>query len=78
MEEVVIPFTLEDYGTTIQIIVQYANELIEDDDGEDHIHPSWPLIMKFFRSMHGVDLKPRPRDNSPLAVMPAEAHPANN
>lgn len=69
-EPIIIPFTVEDYGVTLQIIVNYANFLIEDDESDDTpenpVDRDWPLIQEFFRRMHGAELKDRPRDNSPL------------
>jgi hypothetical protein len=65
-EEKIIPFTPQEYGVTLEIIVSYANLLIEDDNTDDPVDPIWPKIMEFFQSMHGATLKPRPRDNSPL------------
>lgn len=72
-EDLMIPFTPEDYGITLQIIVNYANLLIEDDesligDPENPVDPDWLLIQEFFRRMHGAELKDQPRDNSPLQM----------
>ena len=59
-DEVVIPFTQDEYGTTLELMVNFANRIISADDGKGPVDPMWPLMRKFFKGLHSVDLPERP------------------
>lgn len=52
-----------------QIIVSYANLLIEDDDDDSEVVAIWPSIQKFFRVGFNLILDDRPRLNSPIDIV---------
>ncbi len=56
-----------------EIIVDYANEMIEDDDFVDpqeaaDCYPIWPKVQQYFKERYGIELNSKPRDNEYLSV----------
>jgi hypothetical protein len=68
-EDTIIPFTPDDYGTMLELLVNFANRIIlkdKDDLATGPIDPMWPLIRKHFKSLHDAPLPERPADSDLL------------
>lgn len=50
------------------IIVDYTNYLIEDDEPGEPIPPIWPKIQRYFAEGYDLILEDRPCDNSEIEI----------